>query len=547
MAHQTLRVNLASVIFPFTKELWGRSIMSPQLDENYERQLVSSADIGKDKGVAMACYLHNCMPTTEGYQAIGYDINSIGVAGETEFDKVFPIAQIAPNDARFLFSPAGGKNYIYDATRGGWFKTSPFAAGLIGNSTVVSTAYIQGQTYIYYADIGCYVYDQVAKVLTLTALSGLTASAVSGLTASFGYMIAWNNSQVVWSNASVPTDFVPSLITGSGGGPVNDIKGNIVYCIPISGGFLVFCEKNVVSARYTGNIRFPFAFKEIANSGGISSPDQLCIGSNSGEIFAYTTNGLQRFGLSTCDNDFPDCSDFLAKKIYEDFDDATLVWTETKLTTPLYVKLAIVGARFLVISYGLAPGQYTYAVVYDITLKRWGKLKVAHVACFQWNVPNLFGAVTYGMLGLAGFSYGDLSNTTYGDLATSVDAPEYPLETLSFLQSDGTVATVRFDLSETNAFGTILLGKYQYIRNKMITHQYSEFENIEFDAPFQVYIIPSLDGKTFLPPIPMIRTYLAAQMQRWALMTTGRNYSLLMQGSFNLTSVLTDFTNNGDW
>lgn len=552
MAHQTIRCNLASVVFPFTLPLWGRSIIMPQADENYERQLVSSADIGKDKGVAMACYLHNCMPTTEGYQAIGYDVNSIGVNGETNFDKVFQLIQIAPNDARFLFSPASGKNYIYDATLGGWFQISPFAPGIVGPTTPVSTAYVQGQTYIYYSAIGCYVYDQVAKVLTLTALGGLTPSAVNGITTSFGYMIAWNNTQVVWSNASVPTDFVPSLVTGAGGGPVNDIKGNIKYCIPVSGGFLVFCEKNIVAAKYTGNIRFPFAFKEIANSGGITSQDQITVGSNSSEVYAYTTNGLQQVTLSGCTNIFPDCSDFLAKKVYEDFDDVHLAWTETNLSSPLSIKLSFVTARFLVISYGVNSGIYTYAIIYDSALKRWGKIKVTHIASFEWNVPNLFGAITYDELLNSGLTYDDLSNITYDDLNTSIDTQEFPLKTLSFLQQDGTVLTVNFDLSETTALGTLLLGKYQYQRNKMITHQYSEIENVSSDADFACYLVTTLDGKTLLPAIeatqiPVQGSPTDSEMRRYGCLVTGRNYSLLFQGRFNLTTVLTDFTLNGDW
>lgn len=547
MAHQTIRCNLASVVFPFTLPLWGRSIITPQFDENYERQLVSSADIGKDKGVPMACYLHNCMPTTEGYQAIGYNTNSIGVNGETLFDRIFQLIQITPNDARFLFSPASGKNYIYDATLGGWFQISPFAPGVVGPTTAVSVAYLQGQTYIYYEGIGCYVYDQVVKVLTLTALSGLTASAVNGITTSFGYMIAWNNTQVVWGNASVPTDFVPSLITGAGGGPVNDIKGNIKYCIPVSGGFLVFCEKNIVAAKYTGNIRFPFAFKEIANSGGITSQDQITVGGNNSEVFAYTTNGLQQVTLSSCTNVFPDCSDFLAKRVYEDFNDSTLTWTETNLVNPLYIKLTFVATRFLVISYGINSGIYTYAIIYDSALKRWGKLKVTHVAAFQWNVPNLFGAITYDDLFDSGLTYDDLLTTTYDDLNTSVDTQEFPLQTLSFLQQDGTVLTVNFDLSEDNALGVLLLGKFQFQRNKFITHQYSEIENVSSDAAFAMYVVTTLDGKTLLPPVASTLLLIGDEVRKYGCLVTGKNYSLLFQGQFNLTSVLTDFTLNGDW
>lgn len=547
MAHQTIRVNLASVIFPFTKELWGRSIIYPQYDENYERALVSSADIGKDKGVPMACYLHNCMPTTEGYQAISFDQQAIGVTAETNFDKVFSLLQTAPNNAHFLFSPANGRNYVYDGTLGGWASTSPFAPGTIGVSTRVTTAYIQGQTYIYFEKIGCFTYDQVLKVFTPVSLVGLDPTTIIGITSSFGYLIAFNETQVVWSNAAVPTDFVPSLITGAGGGPVNDIKGNIVFSTSISGGFILFCEKNAVAARYSGNIRFPFIFKELPNSGGISSQDQITYGSNAAEVFAYTSSGLQKFSLTTCDDEFPEASDFLAKKIYEDFDDVHLTWSETKISTQLAVKIALIASRFLVISYGLSPGAYTYAIIHDLDLKRWGKVKINHVAAFQWNSPNLFGPTTYGELGVVGLTYGGLANITYGQLNTSVNTPEMPLKTVSFLQANGVVETINFDLDNDSALGTLLLGKYQFQRNKRIYHQFSEIENVSPTAPFVMYVIPSINGKDFETPVLAVELLQGEDMRRWGKWVEGRNYSLLFQGAFNLTSVLTDFTLSGDW
>lgn len=546
MAHQSMRVNLASVVFPFSMDLWGRSIIAPQFDENYERQLVSSADIGKDKGVPMACYLHNCMPTTEGYQAVGFKEQALGVAGETAFDKVFPLTYTVNNDARFLFSPAGGENYIFDATLGGWAKISSFPNGVIGNKTIITTAYVQGNTYIFFQKIGCFIYDQVNKVLTPVTLLGLDPTTITGITASFGYLLCYNATNVVWSNATNPLDFVPSLITGAGGGGINDIKGNIVLLLSTPDGLIAFCEKNIVGGRFTGNVRFPFVFKEIPGSGGIASPDQVSIGNNSSSIYVYSSSGIQQVTLSTCENVFPDCTDYLAKNMYEDFDDVNLVWTETFLATPMSVKISIVSDRFVVFSYGITLGAYTYAVIYDNALKRWGKVKVNHVAAFEWNSPNLFGAITYAQLGVLGLTYGDLANITYGDLATSVNTQEAVLDSLAFLQADGTVLTVNFDLAEVNVLGTLLLGKYQFQRNKFITHQFTDIENIRSTAPLAVYIIPTLDGKTFESPVPAVQTRVQPNAQRWAKRVTGQNYSMLFQGAFNLVSIVTDFTLNGD-
>lgn len=546
-AHQSMRVNLASVIFPFTKELWGRSIVVPQFDQNYERQLVSSADIGKDKGVPMSCYLHNCMPTTEGYQSIGFTTNVAGDGVTTDFDRVMPLIYTTPNDAHFMFSPSSGKNYIFDATRGPtWLSTSPLAPGTASANTLVTTAYVQGITYIFYAGIGCFTYDQVGKVLVPVTLVGLTTSQILGITTAFGYLIAFSATAIAWSSVTTPTDFTPSLITGAGGGNVSDVKGNIVICVPVSGGFLVFCEKNVVGAKYTGNVRFPFIFKEVPASGGINSQDQISVGDNVGQTYAWTSAGLQDFTISTCENVFPDASDFLAKLIYEDFNETTLIWTEFSLGAPLNVKLAVTGNRFLIISYGVTPGMFTYAVIYDSALKRWGKIKINHTAAFQWNVPNLFGAVTYGQLGAIGLTYGQLAAITYGQLLTSANTPELPFKTLAFLQQDGTVQTVVFDLQGGNTSGVLMLGKFQFERNKFITHQWTDVENVLATDTFTMYVVLTLDGKTMISPIPATKIRTGQDIQRWAARLTGQNYSLLFKGAFNMVSAVTDFVLGGD-
>lgn len=568
MAHQTIRTDISSVIFALTKELWGRSVIMPGQDENYERGMpFGDSDLGKEKGVSMACYMHNVMPTAEGYQSIGYMTNITGDGVSTDFDRVFPLLQSSPQNAHFLFSPSSGKNRIFDATVGpDWVSVSPLAPGVVSDSTIVTTAYIQGETYIYYSGIGCYKYNQVTKALDAVVLGGLTASAIMGLTASFGYMIAFSATAVAWSNATVPTDFVPDLATGAGGGSVNDIKGNIICCVPVSGGFLVFCEKNVVAAKYTGNIRFPFIFKEIPGSGGVATFDQIAVGSNLGDIYAYTTSGMQSFSLQAVDNIYPEVSDFLAKQIFEDFDETTLAFTEQNISTPLYVKVAAVSDRFVVISYGVAPPVLTHALIYDRILKRWGKLKITHRACFQWNAPNLFGAITYGQLGTIGLTYGDLSTITYGALLTSVNTPEVPLKTLCFLQEDGTVKLVDFDLSLDTAAGVFLLGKFQVVRTKFIAHQYTDIENpactklltlfpsgakvrVPSEDAFKLYVIPTIDGKTFLTPIrakTITPLTLTSNVRRMAAWVKGLNYSLLMIGAFNLVSVTTDFTVAGD-
>lgn len=543
MAHQWMRCNLASAMFPFAKDLMGRSIILPQYDQNYDRDVRANTEgVEKDKGIPQAYYMHNCVPTPQGYQAVGYDSKIAPLAGVTDFDAAFPIQD--PTLARFLFSPSAGKNYIFDAVVGKWVSVSPLAPGSVRDSVVVTTAFVNGQSYIYYANLNCYKYNITTKLLDVVVLTGLTAVNTKGVCAANGYMVAWDDTTVAWSNTSVPTDFVPSVLTGAGGGAVGEAKGKIIACLPISGGFIVYCEKNAVAAKFTSNARFPYIFSEIPGSGGIQSPEQVSWQANLGEHYVWSTAGLQKFTLTGSANIFSEATDFLAALLFEDFDESTLVFTTQYLSVPLSMKVSVVGDRYVVFSYGVTFPNFTHALIFDLSSKRWGKFKITHRDCFQWNAPNLYGALTYGQL--TG-TYGDFGNyVTYGDLATSINNPEIPKKTIAFLQQDGTVKTVNFDLSEATANGVLMIGKFQMQRNKLITHQSTDVENVQPSGTFQMYVVPSLNGKDLLTPVPGIVQNPGLLGRRYNKRLSGLNFSDLFIGAFNLTSLLINFTMQGD-
>jgi hypothetical protein len=536
-------MNLASAIFPFHTDMWGRSIILPQYDQNYDSKVLSTgADTTeKDKGIPQAFYMHNVTPTVYGYQSIGYDTMVAGIADTMDFDFCYPLQN--PQLGRFLFSPAAGKNYVYDQTVGTWESISPIPSGTIPESSIVTTAYVHGQTYICYERYHTYKYNEVTKVMDLVVLSGLVDANVKGVCAANGYMLVWDDVTVSWSNATNETDFVPSLITGAGGGSVNDAKGRIIVCLPISGGFLVYCEKNIVAAKYTGNINFPYIFTEVPGSAGITSPNQVSWRSNLAKHYAWTSAGMQMVDKSQANDLLPEVTDFLAAKIFEDFDEATLTLNQSFLGTQLNVAVAVVAQRFVIVSYGVSPPEFTHALLYDLSLKRWGKLKIQHRSCFQWNVPNLYGAITYGQL--INTTYGDLINTTYGELLTSIDVPEQPRKTIAFLQMDGTVKLVNFDLSEESANGVLIIGKFQFQRNFWITHQNTDIETVYAARAFKLYLMSTLDGKDLQSPVEAVVLRRNAKNINFVKRLAGQNISLVLLGAFASNCIVFNFTQGG--
>lgn len=541
--------------------------MIPQYDENYNRTIFSTIDPGYEKEVPQVFYMHNVMPTVEGYQSIGYDTaiaaqpgggivtggfgffsfgkSGFGVTGASSFvyDRIYTLQ--TPDQNNFLFVPASGLNFIYDATIG-WASVSPFPAGQVPNDVQVTTAFVQGQTYIYYANFGCYVYDDIGKTLVPTPLLGLDPTQIIGICAANGYMIAVSNNAVAWSSLTTPTDFTPSIITGAGGGSVNDAKGPIICALQITGGFIIYCQYNAVGATYTGNSSFPFIFLEVAGSGGLTSTDQISWHSNMAVHVQMGSYGLQEVTKSGSKAINPEISDFISSKLFEDFNETTFTFTSTYLTSQLSYKIVVIEARYLVISVAVQAPTYTHAFVYDLTLKRWGKLKITHSACFEWNDPNLYGQTTYGAL--SNTTYGQLAGTTYGELNTAQQSVVQPKKSMAFLQADGTVLLVNFDFAENTSDGVFMIGKFQFQRRKWIEHEYGIVDTIVKGNVFNYYIIPTYDGKTLQPFVPgfLNAKYTGARSVNYQKRVSGVNLSIMMIGQFNLSTMLLGFTVKGN-
>lgn len=514
-----MRCNLASVLFPFATELWGRSIIVPQYDQNYDRTTLNAPGVIIDKGIPQVFYMHNCMPTSQGYQAIGYNQPIAGLPGHTDFDQALPIYSV--NGKKALFVPAAGQNYISDGMNVAWTSISPTAG--VGLTTQVTTAEVNGITYICYAGVGIFTYDEVGRVLNTITLTGITTTAVQSICEANGYMIAATTTFVAWSNLSNPTDFVPNLSTGAGGGNLNFAKGPITAVLSIAGGFLAYCQDNVVSASYSGNTQFPYTFLEIPGSGGVSNIKDTSWHTNLPNHVAWTGDGIQQLAAGSAIPIFPEANDFLSAMMFEDYDEPTMVFTVTYLTQPLITAINIVEARYVVLSYGVNdiathnPPTFTYALIYDLNLKRWGKLKITHTMCFEFNFPG-----TPGNPGIDIYKQG-----------------------LCFIAPDGTVNQVNFNFSEATADGVLVCGKFQFNRNDRIEHQSCAVDTIDNTNTFNYYVIPSLDGKTLGTPVPGYLAIEGPKTRTYLKLVEGLSVSSMFTGSFNLVSFMLNFTVGG--
>jgi hypothetical protein len=393
MSQIVYRGNLSSAYFPLVSQYHGRTVIVSGQDNNFNRQLYSSADNDKDIGIPQMYYGHNIMPTGTGFLSVGFEQRVPAVDG-TNKGITQPITIRDDNynggsKGYFMVSP-GGFYYVLSETAGyaGIAATYWDGAALqpFPNLTGVqiTRAHVNGKTYIYLANFGCFNWDFANSRFTLITLTGLTASSIVGITESRGYMIAYSTNAVAWSSLISPTDFTPSLQTGAGGGQVQSIKGVITCGAPTSNGFILYTAQNAVAVLYTNNAQYPFNFNECIGAGGISTLERVTFDSDSGNNYAYTSFGMQVIKAKSAETILADVTDFLAGQYFEDFNEATMAFEYSILTAPMQKKLTFVADRYLVISYGIT--SLTHALVYDSVQKRMGKLKLNHVACFQYDL-----------------------------------------------------------------------------------------------------------------------------------------------------------------
>lgn len=526
MAQIPYRANLQSMTFPMLSELSGRTIINPQIDNTYQRFMSADGQAPVDTGVPSIFYCHNVMPSTYGWQSVRYNIvctpnPSQPADSDYENATLFYAAQViiegsppvevlrATGYKSYIAITGVGANRVYTWQTGTGMWAPVLNPPVLPAGCVISVATINGVSYIYFSGVGCYIYDNNTNMLTERVLAGLDKAATLGLISANGYLNAYNKTGVAWSSTVDVEDFVPSDVSGAGGGQVQEAKGEIVTAVGTSLGYILYTKENAVSVIFSGNAEFPWNFKNIPASGGVSSADVVSQEQAAGRQQVYSTNGMQQVAHANCNTVFPAVTDFLAGNTFEDFDSLTNLFIKTKFDWTMRKKLAVIADRYVVVSYGLNPTtDMTHALVIDLTQTRMGKLKITHTSCFELRSLN-------------------------------PQVNEIPRDAIAFLQHDGTVQVVDFSLNDLAPDAVLIMGKYQYARQKMIELNALEVETVELGDSLTCEALPSLNGKTFDPyqegyPLEAAEGY---RKFTWGG-AIGTNVSWVFKGTFNINSLI---------
>lgn len=543
MASTKFKLALTNARFPFRYSRAGSASLQPGLDV---APRASVAFVGThtsfDYNQPQLLYVENVLPIAEGVLSCGVQREILPISpAVTDFDQCITIRDFQEN--HFLFVPGRGKNYVYDVATATWVSRNPFSWS--SDRTIVSHAYVNGRTFI------CYEADRVIEwnggtntfaTLSLTLPSGYAMSDIRGIAGISNYLILFTDIEILWCSALDVLDF-DDPVGKSGLQIPTDVKGRITGIRSLSGGGLIYTSRNCVAMFATNNADAPFTYREVKNSGGVSSTEQVTGDSNQAEHYTYGPSGLQRVNMQSAVSVLPDCADFLAGKSYDQWNTATGEVDTIQQLTALDIKVQMLGNRYLFISYGKQNGQFQFALVYDEVLERWGKVKVPHVdiTVLPTSVASTLPLLINELIAPIEAYTMDIADLLrqYG---TSL-----PLRAgFCFLQNDGSMYSLLGN-ADGNFAGVALVGHIQMTRNRTVMSQSVVLHGLSSDPAPTVRLIGSLPGNGYdrdSIKTPML-VKATARMKEYKGSWVFENYDVAVEGSFELVTLIAEASVHG--
>lgn len=527
------RLNIQSAFVPFLSTYIGDNVLrSTEYDKNFvvRNRFVGQTQQDLDIGIPVPTYGENILPSNLGWESVSY-VTKIPPIPGGKFDQIFNLKSGTENNV--LYSPSQGKNYVSYA--GNWVAGAPD----VNFAGMVTVAYTKLRSFILYQRQKVIEYNYANKAFAPVLLNGLDINNIDGITAANNALIAWNETTIFWSSFIDPLDFTPSLSSGAGSQNPTQVRGTIIACLPAADGFIIYTTANAIAASWTDNIRYPWKFTEIKGSSGIVSPEHVTYESNYDGHFAWTVNGLQLVTKTGAKAVFTELTDFLTGNSVEEyigptpnqshlnfasgFNSNSQAWLLRSQGPQLtqrfailknpWVKLSFIGARYFVLSYGYREeGQYDWAIVYDTSLNRYGKLKIRHVDAFNY-VTQSYEEVTVK-------------------------------ESIGFLKDTGQIDVVDFSLNG-NGLGILIYGRLREAHGKWIEISDIDIQTNKDDTPTLV-LFPTYDGlNPEVPEFPFLALD-TRNKKHWNSRLAGANITLLIAGSFSLSSLEVGFKPLGD-
>lgn len=527
MTARQYSMRLTEMGFPFRSDLFEKSALADEIPNAKNRRVVPEP-----------IFMDNVIPSAQGLDSLDRIVAITGGAGVIKFDKVYDFFSISGQ--KYLFSPAYGRAAVIKDGETAWISY----LNLVGNPTA-SVMYLRGETYFYFRNFGAYRYDEPLVDLVAVTLTGLIVANIIGVTSASNYAIAFDRNTIYFTSrieVSNAIDFTPTLNV-AGSAQVLAIRGNIVTCLPYANGFIIYTRNNAVMASYSGNPTNPFTFREIPGSAGVIDEENVAWDTNIGVHFAWTRSGMQQLSPDRSSNFIPELADYVRQRTVESLNEDTGVLSRTIFTQEMTIKLNIIAHRYLCFSYGQQISDatmqiYDAAFIFDLDLKRWGRLTLPHVDLFAYTFSGGISFLTYDQL--AATTYDQLSEIRYEELTTQDPGGRNLGFKIGALKLNGQTEVVfRANLLDpaAAASGVMLLGRMSAYPENMTELQELRVSQAQLEK-VKVYLSqysdPIVAPSAVVTPTKHNLTGVTFN-ERYLWRSTARNHTILVKGRFHMT------------
>jgi hypothetical protein len=118
---------------------------------------------------------------------------------------------------------------------------------------------------------------------------------------------------------------------------------------------------------------------------------------------------------------------------------------------------------------------------------------------------------------------------------------------IGLVKADGTISAVNPDIGAVNSSGLIILGKYQYVRARLLTLESVTLQEVALGQTVAVYDNYSVTGASLASSTKVAGYDVSGyETQRtFRFHATGIHHTIQISGGFALSSLLLTFHNNG--
>lgn len=539
MAQSVVNVNLNAAVIPFSAAFKGQSVI---MANRGDMSTGPARDFSGDTLEAASnwpqlYWAENVMPSQEGYFSVGYQDFIPAIPDTVEVDYEITLFDGESNKGVFAVTKDKGL-WLLSGVGGTWMEInlpddSPAWTGR------VTTGVAYGFCYLFFPGAGLHKLSLIDRTLVKVTPVGLDEDVVIGITDSQSYLIAYSQNLIAWSSALDALDFVPSDITGAGAGTPEGLRGQIVFCKPISKGFVIYTSALTMAGEYTGNARFPWIFRVLNRGGGVNDAKDVSQDASISSHFVWGTTGLSEVSIQQCAPRFPQLTDFLAGQSWEEYDAETDSVKRTALPEQVKVRIALIASRFLCISYGKPwENHFTFVNVFDTELKRWGRLRINHVQCFEIVADTEQDPISWDETEPETW---DEATTSWNSYVRWNNGTAKAKNTIGFIQSDGSIKVAQMHFNVSGSEGLIILGRMQLVRgHTSLLHTVLVQGVNRGDSSFIISdrVTQADNGVSFTHPLNSLTPLSEGDFTRmYGSRVVGKNHNLIAQGNFHLCSM----------